>query len=226
MSDVEENNRKNHIEKSMLNDIKKNTKYALLMEALRLFAEKGFEAVSVSQIAKAVNISAPAIYKHYKNKQELFDAIMELSDQGYQQQMAELKVDYNIQSDLKNTVLDMTEKEQEDRMIQLFVHTLHDEYPSLLRKFMTIEQFHIKEIATVYNERYVECQIRAHEELFQLLMNEGKVKLTNAKIMALSYISPVIVMIGVCDREPEKEAWATQLIREHIREFNKNYRIE
>ena len=62
---------------------KRSTKEVFLTEALKLFARGGYEAVTVSQIAEAVNVSAPALYKHYKNKKELFEAVLELGEKGF-----------------------------------------------------------------------------------------------------------------------------------------------
>ena len=55
------------------------TKDKILIEALSLFSVSGFSGVSVRDIAKAVGIRESAIYKHYKNKQQLFDTIVEVS---------------------------------------------------------------------------------------------------------------------------------------------------
>ena len=49
---------------------------AILEAAEILFAEKGFAAVSMSAIAKLANTSKPNIYHHFKNKNELYLAIM------------------------------------------------------------------------------------------------------------------------------------------------------
>ena len=46
-----------------------NTKQKILLESLRLFSQRGYDAVSVEQIAAAVGIKAPSLYKHYKSKQ-------------------------------------------------------------------------------------------------------------------------------------------------------------
>ena len=46
-----------------------HTKQRILREALRLFSQKGYDAVSVEQNANAVGIKAPSLYKHYKSKQ-------------------------------------------------------------------------------------------------------------------------------------------------------------
>ena len=53
------------------------TKDKILIEALSLFSVSGFSGVSVRDIAKAVGIRESAIYKHYKNKQDIFDCIVE-----------------------------------------------------------------------------------------------------------------------------------------------------
>ena len=53
----------------------------ILEAAEILFAEKGFDAVSMSAIAKLAKTSKPNIYHHFKNKNELYFAIMEAAVQ-------------------------------------------------------------------------------------------------------------------------------------------------
>ena len=52
---------------------KKNTKEIILFKALSLFADKGYDGVTVRDIAAEVGIMQSSLYKHYKNKQEIFD---------------------------------------------------------------------------------------------------------------------------------------------------------
>ena len=54
-----------------------NTKEKILVTALRLFAVYGYEAVSVSRIAGELGITKGALYKHYKNKRDIFNCIFE-----------------------------------------------------------------------------------------------------------------------------------------------------
>ena len=60
-----------------------DTKQRILLEALRLFSKRGYDAVGVEQIASAVGIKAPSLYKHYKSKQDIFDAIFEETARRY-----------------------------------------------------------------------------------------------------------------------------------------------
>jgi len=48
------------------------TKEIIIKIALKLFLSKGFNETSMNEIAQEVGISKPAIYHHFKNKEELF----------------------------------------------------------------------------------------------------------------------------------------------------------
>ena len=52
-----------------------DTKKKILDVALDLFSKKGYGNVYVGQIAEGVGIKAPSLYKHYKSKQDIFEAI-------------------------------------------------------------------------------------------------------------------------------------------------------
>lgn len=58
-----------------------NGEQAILVAAESLFAEKGFDAVSMSAIAALANTSKPNIYHHFKNKDELYIAVMKTAVQ-------------------------------------------------------------------------------------------------------------------------------------------------
>lgn len=53
----------------------------ILAAALKLFAQNGVDGTSTSKVAKAAGVSEGLIFRHYKNKQGLLDAILE---QGYE----------------------------------------------------------------------------------------------------------------------------------------------
>jgi len=53
------------------------TKRRILDTAITLFAERGFEACTMRDIAAAVGIKAPAIYNHYSSKEDVLAAAME-----------------------------------------------------------------------------------------------------------------------------------------------------
>lgn len=49
---------------------------ALLREAARLFAQRGFSGVSIEDLGAAVGVSGPAVYRHFPSKQALLGTIL------------------------------------------------------------------------------------------------------------------------------------------------------
>ena len=66
-----------------------NRKEEILIVALHLFARDGYEAVSVSQIARALGITKGALYRHFKSKRDIFDCIVQRMEQGDSEQAAD-----------------------------------------------------------------------------------------------------------------------------------------
>ena len=61
-----------------------DTRQKILDKALELFAAKGYDSVSVGEIAQAVGIKAPSLYNHFPGKQAIFDAIIEATAAQYE----------------------------------------------------------------------------------------------------------------------------------------------
>ena len=57
---------------------KTHTKQEIAIAALRLFLQKGYERTSLNQIAGQVGITKPAIYHHFRSKDELFHEVLSL----------------------------------------------------------------------------------------------------------------------------------------------------
>lgn len=55
----------------------KNTYSEILKLSVELFAQKGFEATTVREIAHGLGITQSALYVHFKNKQEIFDVLFQ-----------------------------------------------------------------------------------------------------------------------------------------------------
>jgi AcrR family transcriptional regulator len=56
------------------------TRAALLDEATRLFAERGFAATSLEDVASACQVTRGAVYHHFAGKQALFEAVLDVQE--------------------------------------------------------------------------------------------------------------------------------------------------
>ena len=90
---------------------------------------------------------------------------------------------------------------------------------------MTIEQFRSPELSQLYTERYITRVVRYHAGLFESLIAAGEIRHENPQTLALLYVSPVITLLGICDREPEQEAACLEKLRAHVGLFFRTFNL-
>ena len=201
------------------------TKQRILDEALTLFAEKGYGNVYVGQIAEAVGIKAPSLYKHYKSKQDIFNAILDEMKQRYDAQAEALNMNGNDATADAQMFAGISEDALVQMGIGLFMHFLHDDYASRFRKMLTIEQFHNPELSPLYTQQYVDGPLSYQAMMFTILTGEGILAGDDVNVMAIQFYAPIYMLLTLCDHHPEREAEAVKLIEQHIRQFNRNYQV-
>lgn len=68
----------------------KSTAEKILDEAEDLFAEKGYDATSLGDVADRVGIRSPSLYNHFRNKEALYVAVIERLLESFTKPMMEL----------------------------------------------------------------------------------------------------------------------------------------
>lgn len=200
-----------------------DTKQKILEKALELFSAYGYDSVSVGMIAQAVGIKAPSLYNHFSGKQAIFDAIVEATAAQYEQDTD--KIDIHVQNAPQDVPVftEISENALVAKVHQIFDYSLHNETISCFRRMMTIEQFRSPELAALYSRRYVERVIAYHAGIFRSLIDGGELLPEDPDTMALMYVAPVITLIGICDRQPEREAECRKKLDAHVRLFFRTF---
>ena len=195
------------------------TKQRILDEALALFSAKGYDSVSVGEIAKAVGIKAPSLYNHFPSKQAIFDAIVESTAAQYEADTG--RVDIHVQDADKDIPIfsEITEDFLFEKVKQIFAYSIHNERISRFRRMMTIEQFRSPELAALYSRRYVDRVLSYHAGIFRALIASGEIVAADSDALAMMYVAPVLTLIAVCDRQPEREQECLEKLRDHVRLF-------
>ena len=200
-----------------------DTKHRILDEALTLFSEKGYANVYVSDIAERVGIKAPSLYKHYKNKRAIFDAIIDEMNHRFELQAQAL----SISGTDPTADAEVYKNMDEDHLIKLgndlFRYYLHDSYTKRFRKMLTLEQFQDQELARIYSQQYFDMPLSYQGMLLGLMVSQGLLVTGNVPIMTLQFYAPIYMLLTVCDRDPSREQEALELLEGHIRQFDQLY---
>ena len=202
-----------------------NTKELILEEALRQFSQKGFDGTSMSDIAGPLGISKAALYKHFESKQQIFEEIIAQSEEKYKDFLGKLSVHFlNDNHEIMNKkdvdVYSGISAEGLCENVLTFVRfSMTDEYSRQVRRMLTISQFQSSELGKTYTRRYVDAMLGYDEKLFEQLVKAGAIRKENPKVLAAMFYAPVIMYMGIWDREPDRAGECERAIRDHVEAF-------
>jgi len=198
-----------------------DTKEKILMTALGLFAQNGYEATSVSAIAEALSLTKGALYRHYQNKREIFDAIV--------RRMVEQDAESAKQNEVPEATFDETPSAYRGvTMAQLKSFTLaqfrfwsEDEFGRNFRKLVILEQYKDPEIADWHQKIFTAGPVGYVEDLFREMMAQGILHNSNPRLLALHYFAPFYLLLSMADAPAGGER-AIDLLTKHIDNFIDN----
>ena len=205
-----------------------DTKEKILMTALNLFAIEGYEAVSVSSIAGELGITKGALYKHYKNKRDIFDSIVQRMYQIDAQRSQEYNVPKEKHEVAPKSYENISIKSIKSFTISQFIFWSQDEFASKFRKMLTLEQYRNAEMAQLYSNCITSGPVAYMEDIFRQMIVNGILRETDPKQLALEFYAPLFLLVNICDGLKDKEN-AVNLLNNHIERFieynsAKNYR--
>ena len=199
-----------------------STKEKILHEALNLFSEKGYSDVYVGDIAAAVGIKAPSLYKHFKGKQEIFDSCVEKFSERMTQIRNELLLPDTPGSDESYKTADI--EKITEFAIGLFMFYWKDDIASKFRKMLMIERYRNPDLNRIFEELFVNGAVAYEEKIFAELIADEVIKKEDPHIIAVRFYSPIYYLLQKYDMWPEKEEEATKELTAMIREFCDTYR--
>ena len=170
-----------------------DTKERILWTALKLFAENGYEAVSVSDIAGALGITKGALYRHYRNKRDIFGSIVARMERRDAKQADADGMPAGALADVPEAYRAATV----DRMIafakSMFRYWTQDPFASAFRRMLTLEQFRSPEMGALYQQYLATGPVGYMEDLFASL------GLPRAREQAVAFYAPMFLLYSVCD---------------------------
>lgn len=176
------------------------TKDKILLAALDLFSERGYDEASIDMIAEAVGIKGPSIYTHYKGKEDILNSLIAMMEQRYDENFGNT---FNLEKIPKS--LD----EFKEDCLRRIEFTMKDAQIKKVRRFCNKEQYRDEKIAALTSKH----QLTGNQEMYALMlekmMEKNLIRKLDSSLLALEIVAPVSILLGIADREPDRidEVW-------------------
>lgn len=199
-----------------------DTKEKILKAALHLFAVNGYEAVSVSMISEVLGMTKGALYKHYKNKQDIFDCIVERMYQIDNKRAKDYRVPESTIEITPNAYKNTTIESLITFTLAQYDFWVTDEFASNFRKMLILEQYRNSKMNTLYQKCLVTGPISYIEDIFNEMIKKDVLEKCDTKQLAIEYYAPLFLLISAADAAENCWDLKTQLIT-HVKQFVKKY---
>lgn len=199
------------------------TKETILYKALIMFSEKGYEGVSMRDIASEVGIKAASIYNHFKSKEDIFNSLIKMMDERYRVFVNTMHIPGFDPLDAAERYLGIEESELQTIAKDLFLYFLKDEYSSAFRRMLTVEQYRNSQAGQVYQSLFIEGVIEFQSIIFKILSEQNYFIDCDPQVAAYQFYAPILLLLSRYDLKPEKEEEALKLLENHVHQFTKIY---
>jgi len=173
-----------------------DTRQRILDAALDMFSKNGYSRTNIRELSESINIGKSSMYRHFESKEDLWDSVIEMGSTYY---IDHIGSSNNLKYLPKNT------DELYEMTMQMVNFTINDETIIKMRKIITIEQYcntKAKKLAKYY---FVDNIKEMFKVIFLSMIACGSIKKVDENFLAFSYTSPIVSLIHLCDREPERK---------------------
>lgn len=200
------------------------TKERIVTEAVKLFSKNGYEAVTVEQIATAVGIKAPSLYKHYKSKKDIFEFVLMRMNQMDYERAKEYEMPEGTMHEMAEKYAQTPLKKIETYSIAQFLHWTEDEFSSNFRRMLTIEQFRSKGMSELYQQYLGSGPIEYMADLFTQMTEDEN----NGMQLALEFYSPMFLLYSMYDASSDsiEKKKITDMLLRHIKRFASRFEAD
>ena len=187
-----------------------DTKERILITALKMFSEKGYEGTNLRELLAELGFTKAAFYKHYESKEELWNAVIDEMRAYYEDHFGSIR---NMPTIPQST------DELSKLTLKMLNITMYDEKIVMTRKLLLTEQFHDNRICALATEHFNEGLESMFTIIFDGMMKNGSLKKNDPAMLAFVFTSPISSLIQLCDREPKRN----KAIMRKIKTFTEHF---
>jgi AcrR family transcriptional regulator len=164
----------------------KPTKERIFDVSLDLFSQKGYDRVSIREIAREVGIRESSIYNHYQNKEAILDAIID-----------HFKSELNQSSIPEGEGEDLIEKGPDvffDVGAKVYIDRINTPEMEKIWRLISIETYHNDKMRDFFKKELLEEPLDIWENTFQTMIDKKMIKPVNPRTLAYEYFSFIIFL--------------------------------
>lgn len=158
----------------------------LIEVATRLFMERGFDATSIDAVAEAAGVSKPTVYARYRDKRELFTAVLQRRINGWLAPLsavAEAHAAGNGDADIRATLHELSRT--------LLCHA-NEPGKAALHRILVAQAVQFPELARMAHEEGWLRGVRAIATLLRAAEQRGEIQVDDPDVAANSFLSLVL----------------------------------
>ncbi|NPA65049.1 MAG: TetR/AcrR family transcriptional regulator [Epsilonproteobacteria bacterium] len=159
-----------------------NRREQILQAALQLLADHGYHGTSMRKIAAKVGIRESAIYNHFKNKEELFEAIL-------QTYFSDPLESFFAGRDLFEAA--KRGKAFLEEFVEFYKELSFDKEQQRLLKIMLIELIPNRKLRHIFLRHCFDTPKKPLATIFFAMMQENLIRSDDPNLTAFEFISPL-----------------------------------
>lgn len=164
-----------------------NTKKKILEVSLNLFSKNGFSSVSIRDICKQVDIKESSIYYHFKNKQAIFDELLN------QFQIVATTMMNTFETSLRSNDRTLNKKNYNKVCDYFFEEYLMNDFCNKVMRMLSIEQLNSNEIQKIYDTWLFNEPLKFQSQIFSQLTEIGYIQKIDSDFLAVKYYAPIFL---------------------------------
>lgn len=194
----------------------RDTKEKILCTALTLFAQDGYEAVSVSAIAGALGVTKGALYRHYASKRAVFDAILKRMEDTDARQASAHRLPTAPLPEMEGAYRSAELRDLAAFCRSQFRYWTQDPFAAAFRRMLTIEQHRSEELRQLHRQYLTAGPMKYTADL---LSAQGVPEPEEA---AAALCGTMFLLYGVYDSDPDKAA-VTALLERSLQRLERQW---
>lgn len=193
-----------------------STRERALAAALELFGRRGYAGVSMNDIAQAVGVRAPSLYKHFDSKDALWAEVVAAAQEHYKARWsAVVSLHEQIEREVRVSGVLKAEALEAETM-EWVLDELGDS-----RGFRAFAQQSKEVLRCLWYE-----PLKRYEGFFDRLMGAQALKRCDPHVAAQQYLAPIFLLVSLSERDAERYATVGDDIRAHIRQFHRAFAVK